>query len=197
MEKTKVILLVDDDLQVRRSISETMHRDGYKVVSASSGADAIAAFNHYRREIGVLVADLKLSAGMSGVELAEQLVRAQPELRVVLMSGSARYSLAFDGAPHFIRKPFAPEQLIERVNKVLALEPGLPFQRDGRSVEDLVSKHYPNVEVHCAEYGNQYLMQLRIRGQKRWREVQFTVTEFADGSWEEKIAAALDQLSSG
>src|SRR5690242_107011 len=79
----RTILLVEDELPVRKLVWEILHSAGYTVVSASSGPDAIQAFNHWHRSIQLLVTDVDLAGGMSGVDLAERLVVLRPNLRVL------------------------------------------------------------------------------------------------------------------
>src|SRR5579884_3414984 len=119
MERERVILLVEDDLPVRKLVSEILHRAGHEVVSASSGPDAIRAFNQWNGRIHLLITDVDLSGGMSGVDLAEHLAAIRSDLKVLLMSGTPRESIALTGIMHFISKPFLPADLVETVEQVL------------------------------------------------------------------------------
>src|SRR5579872_914033 len=197
MENPKVILLVEDELPVRKFVSEILHQAAYKVVSASSSADAIMAFHSSREAIDLLLTDVDLPGGISGVELAEQLAAARPGLRVLLMSGSARQSLAFEDNLHCIRKPFLPARLLQQVDEVLSSGSGLRFRRDCHWVQHLLAIRYPELHVECEQqHGNYYLLRLRLQPQDPAKEVSFSVREFVDGNWEDKVVAALDQLQS-
>lgn len=119
MEEPKVILLVEDDAPVRRLISEWLRRSGYEVLEASSGADAIRASTENDRHVSLLLTDVDLVNGISGIELAKHLESISPDLRVVIMSGSPEHSAAFQGTRHFVSKPFAPADLLSKIEEVL------------------------------------------------------------------------------
>lgn len=70
MLEGKTILLADDELPVRKLVSEVLHRNGCLVLEAHSGPDAIEASDKHRGTIDLLVADCEMP-GMSGFELAE------------------------------------------------------------------------------------------------------------------------------
>ena len=113
------ILLVEDELPVRKSISETLHRERCAVLEAHSARDALAVAETHKGTIDLLLADCEMP-GMSGFDLAEQLQSAQPHLAVILMSGSTD-DLA---ASHvrgwlFLRKPFAATAVVGTIEKAL------------------------------------------------------------------------------
>ena len=196
MQPERMILLVEDELPVRKLVSEMLHRAGYAVVSASSGQDAIQAFNNWRQSIHLLITDLDLAGTMSGVDVAEQLVALRPDLRVLLMSGSPEPPLAFLDNLQFIRKPFTPAQFLHKVKEVLSQEAGLQFRRDCDWIEHLLSRRYPQICIECKEDpGNQYLLRLRRKPDGSPKEVRFSMREYLDGYWEAKIEAAVAGLS--
>ncbi len=197
METPFVVLLIEDELQVRKLISEVLHQAGYQVIAASSGPDAIRAFNRSKKNIDLVIADVDLSGAMSGLEIAERLEAMRPDLRILLMSGSVRYSIAFEDNLHFIRKPFAPAQFLSKVKEVLSHKAGLHFRRDCNWISHLLANRYPRVHIECIEeQGNQYVIRLKLRPELPGNEVRFSVKEYLDGEWEEKIAAAVDHLHS-
>jgi two-component system cell cycle sensor histidine kinase/response regulator CckA len=114
------VLLVEDEGAVRELLSSALERNGFEVVTAGSAEEALtrasAAFD-------VLLSDISLP-GMSGVQLARQLRRSLPSLRVLLMSGYAREEFssgpnAVDDLP-FIPKPFATRTVVERLRSLIA-----------------------------------------------------------------------------
>jgi signal transduction histidine kinase len=113
---TGTVLLVDDDDDVRRMVERVLRRAMYSVIVASSGADALQRARAHPDPIDVLLTDLVMP-GMSGQELARDLVQARPELRVVYMSGYHQ------GAPidprRFVIKPFDREELLAKVADAL------------------------------------------------------------------------------
>ena len=126
MPKRSVILLVDDELAIRKFVAELLHRTGYLVVSASSGPDALTASAEWSGRIDLLLSDIELGGAMSGIQLAEHLEALHPNLRVLLMSGSPMASVSLGDAGHFIRKPFTPAALINKIKEVLPPEADSP-----------------------------------------------------------------------
>ena len=195
MAREKVILLVEDDLPVRKLLSEVLHGAGHDVVSASSGRDAIKAFNEHQRRIDLVITDLNLAEGMTGVDVVEQLLSIRPDLRVLMMSGSPMEP-AIPSSTHFIRKPFVPAAFVDRVHQLLTqAEGGLPLKRECDWIEHLVSSRHPNICIECKEmHGSQYMLRLRLAAEAPARDVLFSVREYLDGSWEQRVEAALHGL---
>jgi CheY-like chemotaxis protein len=106
------VLLVDDDDQVRRLTERMLRVAGYQVVAASCGTDALAAAR--REPFDVLLTDLVMP-GMSGRDLARDLVAEHPQMRVVFMSG---YTATQPPDREFIAKPFDRQHLIAKLNSV-------------------------------------------------------------------------------
>ncbi len=112
------ILLAEDDQMVRRFEAMVLRRDGLNVLEASNGLEGLALFRASPDEIRLLVTDVAMP-GMSGVELARQILRICPDLPVLFVSGYAGDAVQLDsfppGAAAFLRKPFAPSALLEAV----------------------------------------------------------------------------------
>jgi PAS domain S-box-containing protein len=113
-----VILLVEDDDDLRRLVAEVLTREGYVLVQASNGVDALRAVEAYDGDIDLLVTDVVMPE-MDGVELARRLVERWPELPIVYMSGyagSARDKLRhLRESANFLAKPFEPDDVARRV----------------------------------------------------------------------------------
>src|SRR5262249_24843239 len=101
------ILLVDDHSSARRSIQRVLDQAGYRVLAAASGKRALKLFAQASNRIGLLIADWTMP-GMSGRDLADNLLRHKPTLKVLLISGyhDPRDGPAIDSV-ELIRKPFA------------------------------------------------------------------------------------------
>jgi signal transduction histidine kinase/ActR/RegA family two-component response regulator len=126
------VLVVDDEPAVRRILSRSLVRAGYDVVSASGVDDAKRAFAG--RRVDVLVCDVVLQDGETGVELAEELLRAQPWLSVVFMSGFTRAQLdlgRLGEGQWFIPKPFGLAELERVLAEALDRSVTLRASRDG------------------------------------------------------------------
>ena len=113
------VLLVEDESAVRELLSSALERNGFDVVAAASAEEALTLASPVFR---ILLSDISLP-GMSGVQLAKQLRRMLPGLRVLLMSGYARDEFAegpnaLDDLP-FIPKPFATRTVVERLRSLI------------------------------------------------------------------------------
>jgi DNA-binding NtrC family response regulator len=106
----KTILLVDDDPGILRSVSALLADDNYNVLTSTSGRDALQKSKDYKREIHLLLSDFQMP-GLSGVDLASQMTRERPKLKVLLMSGFTERRLVIDSGWHFLAKPFISSQL--------------------------------------------------------------------------------------
>jgi len=118
----ETILLVDDEDTVRRFGARTLEKAGFRVVAASTGADAIVSCDEHGDAIDLLLTDVMMP-GINGRDLAELLLARRPSLRVLFMSGYAEDVLASDvglvpGAA-FLGKPFKPKVLVAKVREVL------------------------------------------------------------------------------
>jgi DNA-binding response OmpR family regulator len=121
------ILIVDDDLDIRRLLGVRLKAKGYDAVFAG---DAISAVNQARHERpDLILLDLGLPAG-DGYVVMERL-RAMPALEgipVIVVSArdpvTEQDRLAETGADAFFRKPFDSEQLLAAIGRALGTEPG-------------------------------------------------------------------------
>jgi PAS domain S-box-containing protein len=120
---TEAILLVEDEEPVRMLARRVLERRGYRVIEAGNGADALRLWQEHRREIRLLLTDLVMPEGVSGHQLASQLVADEPRLKVVFTSGySADMGEHARGLPeghHFVQKPFSPHQLLTTIRQSL------------------------------------------------------------------------------
>ena len=82
----KSIIVVDDDAAVRRIASRILSEEGFRVLEASDGDEAIRLAERFGPDIGLVVTDIVMPR-LNGIELLERLSRIHPALPVVLMSG--------------------------------------------------------------------------------------------------------------
>lgn len=119
---TASVLVVDDDDDLRRMMVQVLSRNGYNVVAADSGEEALQRIGEMNGDIDLLLSDVVMGE-MSGPELAESLQLTSPTLRVLLTSGTADESIIDRLAPGtaaFLAKPFRPSALIDKVHDLLA-----------------------------------------------------------------------------
>jgi CheY-like chemotaxis protein len=118
----ETVLLVEDEDQVRRLTRRILESNGYRVVEASSAANALRMIGAGSPRPDVLVTDVVMP-GMNGFELARQLQDGQPELPVLYMTGYSYDELHQRGlAQQEVRvldKPFAPATLLRNVRETL------------------------------------------------------------------------------
>lgn len=119
----ETILLVEDDSSVRRVAGKMLKIQGYKVLEAASGQEALELGRRYRHPIDLLFTDL-IMPDMTGQELTEQWQHLHPESRVLFTSGYCEESPInngsfFSGIP-FIAKPYRLHSLVHKVREILA-----------------------------------------------------------------------------
>jgi two-component system, cell cycle sensor histidine kinase and response regulator CckA len=119
---TETILLVEDEEGVRRLLKHVLAKQGYTVIEAANGPEALAVFRELRRPVELLLTDIVMPR-MSGRELAERLLRLQPGLKVMYMSGYMNEALVGTGTlgagAKFLPKPLRPELLAAAVRELL------------------------------------------------------------------------------
>lgn len=119
---TEIILLVEDDANVRELTGEILKNNGYKVIVAGNGSEALQEINDVQEDIDLLITDV-IMPGMNGRDLAQRLKRVFPELETIYISGYtdetiSRHGILEKGIP-FIQKPFKREEFLKLVRKVL------------------------------------------------------------------------------
>jgi signal transduction histidine kinase len=119
---TETLLLVEDEAAVRSSARRLLERQGYTVLEARHGADALRLVEESGRPIDLVVTDLVMPE-MGGKELAERLRVHRPGLKVLFMSGYTEKAITADGVmppkTGFVEKPFTVEQLMRRLRELL------------------------------------------------------------------------------
>ena len=117
------VLVCEDDDLVRGVTRQLLETHGFTVYCASNAAEAMRICHARGREIDLLLSDILLP-DLRGQELAERVLKQNPGIRVILMSGCATDDTAHTGqiAPGFtvLTKPFKHGELIERIRKCLS-----------------------------------------------------------------------------
>lgn len=118
----RTILLVEDEPALRLMVSELLADEGYEVLQAEEGQQALDVAARHEGPIHLLVSDLVMPR-MGGRELAERLVAARPQTRVVFVSGYGAEALPGGGGGTngwpVVPKPFAPAALVDRIRATL------------------------------------------------------------------------------
>lgn len=106
----KTLLVVDDDPALLQVVSAFLVADDYKIITATSGINALQFAADYKQDIDLLLSDFQMP-GISGIELATQLTSQRPKLKVLLMSGFPEGLLVLNEGWHSLPKPFIASQL--------------------------------------------------------------------------------------
>jgi two-component system, cell cycle sensor histidine kinase and response regulator CckA len=119
---SETILLVEDEDAVRTLIGAILQKQGYILLKARNGREALALCEKHTGTISLMITDL-IMPSMNGSELAAQLAGLRPDLKVLFMSGYTDNAVVHHGVlgPNvaFIGKPFAPQDLVRKVRQTL------------------------------------------------------------------------------
>lgn len=114
-----IVLLVDDDPAIRTFMARALDQEGYTVLTAPDGAEAMGIVEQLRQPLALVVTDLRMPV-VGGEELAGWLARQSPATAVLFITGfSARYDPRNLCAP-LLHKPFGPDELCAQVRRVLS-----------------------------------------------------------------------------
>jgi CheY-like chemotaxis protein len=116
----KTVLLVEDEQELLDLFRMELKENGYEVLTASSGDEALTLIRESAPSIDILVADVVLPH-VSGIALAHKLKKRVPEIKVLLMSGYGQILHDDVGFP-VLSKPLTSEVLMERVKDLLGEE---------------------------------------------------------------------------
>ena len=125
---TETVLVVEDQDGIRDIVRESLRRNGYKVLIAVDGNEALQMASAYPDPIHLLVTDLVMP-NIGGRELAQRLMPLRPRMKVLFMSGYSEHSALdseneeMDPSATILQKPFSLDALARNVRRVLD-EPG-------------------------------------------------------------------------
>jgi two-component system cell cycle sensor histidine kinase/response regulator CckA len=118
----EAILLVDDEKAIRELGKVTLAKFGYTVLMASDGETALEIYRENQKEISLVILDM-IMPGMGGKKCLEELLKIDPELRVIISSGYTMDGPSKEvlkaGAKGFIGKPYNINQILKAVREVL------------------------------------------------------------------------------
>ena len=127
---TETILIAEDEDRVRSLAVAVLTQQGYTVIEACNGDEALALAREYEGEIQLLLTDLVMPK-MSGKELADEIRRHRPGIKVVLCSGYTGDTVmqqgVLDASIPFLQKPFTLRSLTVKVREVLDAGAGGPL----------------------------------------------------------------------
>src|SRR5438094_2270455 len=119
---SETVLLAEDEPAVRAIARQALERQGYTVLAAPSGADALALAAQHGATIHLLLTDVVMP-GMSGRDPADRLTAQRPGIRVLYISGYTDNAIVRHGMLEpglaYLQKPFRPDALVRKVREVL------------------------------------------------------------------------------
>lgn len=120
---TETILLVEDEEALRELARRVLLEQGYNVLEAQHGDEALHLCEQYQHPIHLLLTDVIIPGGISGHELAECLESLQPKPKILYISGYTDDVIVHHGLMNanaaFLQKPFTPTTLLQKVREVL------------------------------------------------------------------------------
>ncbi len=119
------VLVVDDEEMILSMATKILERQGYEVVTACSGGEAVKRCFEQSDQIDLMLLDLTMP-GLSGIETLHRVRQTCPDLPCIISSG---YDADWDDIPedlkanvHFLQKPYRADKLTELVSGILATE---------------------------------------------------------------------------
>ncbi|MDQ2825291.1 MAG: response regulator [Verrucomicrobiota bacterium] len=143
---SETVLVVEDEEIVRELVCDVLEEQGYTVMRAADGQQALEMADAFEDKIDLLITDV-IMPHMNGQELAVTLSRARPEMRVLYVSGYSSDDISDHGVlredVELLQKPFSPHMLLERMREILGNGTGLPDTES--DVTDLSCRHGASV----------------------------------------------------
>jgi two-component system, cell cycle sensor histidine kinase and response regulator CckA len=129
---SETILLVEDEQAVRRATAEFLTLQGYTVLEAKDGVDAVSVVKGYNPPIHLAITDVVMP-NMSGGQLAKELAHLRPETRLLFVSGYAGKTVldhqVFHLETNFLQKPYSLKQLSGKIRQALQYSENRPAAR--------------------------------------------------------------------
>ena len=119
---SETLLLVEDQKELRELVREMLEMNGYTVVAAGDGLEALEICQRHEGRIDLMLSDVVMPQ-MGGRELAQRLATLRPEMKVLYMSGYTSNAIVHHGildpGTMLLQKPFTPDGLARKVREVL------------------------------------------------------------------------------
>jgi two-component system NtrC family sensor kinase len=121
---TETVLVVEDDEQVNRFAAEALEERGYRVLAAPDGPTALRLLDHAADlSVHLLMTDVVLPAGMNGRQLADEVLRRRPGVKVLYITGYTRNAIIHHGRLdpdiELLTKPFTADALARKLRRML------------------------------------------------------------------------------
>ncbi len=124
--KKKTILVVEDEPTLRALVRKVLERSGYDVIESSSGLKALELWTRTKPQVDLLLTDMVMPDGISGMQLAEKLKSQNPKLKIIFTTGYSAELMGNDfeikEGVNFLQKPYPPQRLVQTIMNGLASE---------------------------------------------------------------------------
>ena len=118
----KIVLVIDDDKQVREAICDILELDDVAVIAAADGEEGVALFADLQAQLGLVILDLSMP-GMNGIDTFAALQEIDPTVKVILSSGytegEVRQKMTGTQPTGYLQKPYRIETVLHTVDKYL------------------------------------------------------------------------------
>ena len=118
----EMVLVVDDEPSILTVTNQTLQAFGYRVLTATDGADAVAVYVQHKNEIAVIFTDMMMPV-MDGAAVIHALKRINPGVKIIAASGLNAYgglvNASGAGIKHFLTKPYTAETLLTALRTIL------------------------------------------------------------------------------
>src|SRR5271169_87357 len=122
----QTIFVVEDEPTLRALVRKVLERDGYDVIEAPSGLAALELWSAKKPHVDLLLTDMVMPDGISGLQLADRLKTENPGLKVIFTTGYSSELMGKDfqikEGVNFLQKPYPPQKLVQTVKNGLAAE---------------------------------------------------------------------------
>jgi signal transduction histidine kinase/CheY-like chemotaxis protein len=122
VQGSETVLVVEDDIALRTLTAFLLRKNGYQVIEANDGVEALLMATHFSAEIALVVTDVVMPK-MGGLDLAQRLLATRPHTKVLFVSGYTQEANLRQGELdpnwNFLPKPLTPDQLLPRVRALL------------------------------------------------------------------------------
>jgi len=126
VSEKRTIFVVEDEPTLRALVRKVLERDGYNVIEAPSGLAALEMWSEKKPHVDLLLTDMVMPDGISGLQLADRLKTENAHLKVVFTTGYSAELLGKDfvlrEGVNFLQKPYPPQRLVQTVRNGLASE---------------------------------------------------------------------------
>jgi PAS domain S-box-containing protein len=116
------VLIVDDETSILTITSQTLEAFGYKTITASDGAEAIAIYAQHRNKIAVILTDMAMPV-MDGPATIRALIKVNPAVKIIAATGlkteGSEAKAMHAGVKHFLSKPYTASTLLKTLRAVL------------------------------------------------------------------------------